>query len=74
MDWKGVMGWSVMEQRCDRVEGGVLGQMSAEARLIKRKMRISKWAKLIFRLGSNYGVGKPFILKGMDIYRVVNKG
>ena len=62
MDWKGVMGWSVMEwgvmewgvmeQRCDGAESRVLGQMSAEARLIKRKMRIGKWAKLIFRLGS----------------------
>ena len=49
-----------MEQRYDRAESRVLGQMSAEARLIKRKMRIGKWAKLIFRLGSNY--------------RVVNKG
>ena len=62
------------EQRYDGAESRVLGQMSAEARLIKRKMRIGKWAKLIFRLGSNYGVGKPFILKGTDIYRVVNKG
>ena len=41
-----------MEQRCDGAESRVLGQMSAEARLIKRKMRIGKWAKLIFRLGS----------------------
>ena len=48
--------------------------MSAEARLIKRKMRIGKWAKLIFRLGLNYRVRKPFILKGTDIYKVVNKG
>ena len=79
MDWKGVMGqsvmeWGVMERRCDGAESRVLGQMSAEARLIKRKMRIGRWAKLIFRLGSNYGVGKPFILKGTDIYGVVNKG
>ena len=64
----------VMEQRCDGAESGVLGQMSAEARLIKRKMRIGKWAKLIFKLGSDYGIGKPFILKGTDIYGVVNKG
>ena len=61
MDQKGVMGWSVMErgvieQRCDGAESRVLCQMSAEARLINRKMRIGKWAKLIFRLGSNYGV------------------
>ena len=57
MGWKGVMGQSVMEQgvtewRCDGVESRVLGQTSAEARLIKRKMRIDKWAKLIFRLRS----------------------
>ena len=53
------------------MESGVLGQMSAE---VKREMRIGKGAKLIFRLGSNYRVRKPFILKGMDIYGVVNKG
>ena len=41
--WRGVW-WS------DGAESAVLGQMSAEARLIKRKMRIGKWAKLIFRL------------------------
>ena len=52
MGQKGVMGWGVMEQRCDRAESRVLGQTSAETRLIKRKMRIGKWAKLIFRLGS----------------------
>ena len=42
-----VMEWGVMEWRCDGAESGVLGQMSAEARLIKRKMRIGKWDKLI---------------------------
>ena len=30
MDWKDVMGWSVMEQRCDGVESRVLGQLSVE--------------------------------------------
>ena len=64
MDWKDVMGWSVMEQRCDGVESRVLGQMSAEARLIKRKMRIGKWAKLIFRLGSKLWSWKTFYTKG----------
>ena len=53
-----------MEQRCDRAESRVLGQMSAEARLIKRKMRIGKWAKLIFRLGSKLQSRKTFYTKG----------
>ena len=52
------------EQRCDGAEGGVLGQMSAEARLVKRKMRIGKWAKLIFRLGSKLWSRKTFYTKG----------
>ena len=74
MDQKGVMGQSVMEQgvtergvmeqRCDGTESRVLGQMSAEARLIKRKMRIGKWAKLIFRLGTNLQSQKTFYTKG----------
>ena len=79
MDWKGVMGWSVTEwgvmeqgvtewgvteRRCDGAESRVLGQMSAEARLIKRKMRIGKWAKLIFRLGSNLQSQETFYTKG----------
>ena len=69
MDQKGVMGRSVMEQgvteqRCDRAESRVLGQMSAEARLIKRKMRIGKWATLIFRLGSKLQSRKTFYTKG----------
>ena len=41
----------VTEQRCDRAESRVLGQLSAEARLIKRKMRIGKWAKLSIQTG-----------------------
>ena len=53
-----------MEQRCDRAESRVLGQMSAEARLIKRKMRIGKWAKLIFRLGNKLRSRKTFYTKG----------
>ena len=48
--------------------------MSAEARLIKRKMRIDKWAKLIFRLESKLRSRKTFYTKGTDIYGVVNKG
>ena len=48
--------------------------MSAEARHIKRKMRIGKWAKLIFRLGSKLRSQKTFYTKGTDIYGVVNKG
>ena len=69
MGWKGVMGQSVTEQgmtvwRCDGVESGVLNQMSAEARLIKRKMRIGKWAKLKFRLGSKLWNWKTFYTKG----------
>ena len=58
------MGWSVTERRCDEAESRVLGQMSAEARLIKRKMRIGKWAKLIFRLGSKLRSQKTFYTKG----------
>ena len=38
--------------------------MSAEARLIKGKMRIGKWAKLIFRLGSKLWSQKIFYTKG----------
>ena len=49
---------------CDVAESGVLGQMSAEARLIKKKMRIGKWAKLIFRLGSKLWSWKTFYTKG----------
>ena len=74
MDQKGVMGQSVMEWgvteqgvmewRCDGAESRVLGQMSAEARLIKRKMRIGKWAKLKFRLGSKLWNWKTFYTKG----------
>ena len=69
MDRKGVMGQSVTERgvterRCDRAESRVLGQMSAEARLIRRKMRIGKWAKLIFRLGSKLWSWKTFYTKG----------
>ena len=69
MDRKGVMGRSVTEQgvteqRCDRAESRVLGQMSVEARLIKRKMRIGKWAKLIFRLGSKLRSRKTSYTKG----------
>ena len=69
MGQKGVMGWSVMEWgvtelRCDRAESGILGQMSAETRLIKRKMRIGKWAKLIFRLGSKLESWKTFYTTG----------
>ena len=69
MDRKGVMGrsvmeWGVMEQRYDGAESRVLGQMSAEATLIKRKMRIGKWAKLIFRLGSKLRSRKTFYTKG----------
>ena len=61
---KGVTEQGVMERRCDGVESRVLGQMSAEARLIKRKMRIGKWAKLIFRLGSKLRSWKTFYTKG----------
>ena len=74
MDWKGVMGRSVTEQgvteqgvterRCDGAESRVLGQMSAEARLIKRKMRIGKWAKFIFRLRFKLRSRKTFYTKG----------
>ena len=58
------MGWSVTEWRCDRAESRVLGQVSAETRLIKRKMRIGTWAKLIFRLGSKLRSQKTFYTKG----------
>ena len=69
MDQKGVMGqsvteWGVMEWRCDGAESRVLGQMSAEARLIKRKMRIGKWAHLIFRLGYKLRSWETFYTKG----------
>ena len=61
---RSVMGRSVTERRCDGAESRVLGQMSAEARLIKRKIRIDKWAKLIFRLRSKLWSRKTFYAKG----------